>query len=571
MVLVALVLVTSILLWIEWGRKLRYTALRLTAVVLLALALAGLFLRPGYHSRQSNEIILLTPGYNSSVVDSLLRHYPGLKLKHLQQVKPYRNAELLESYDQLYFNQNKIRYVIGQGLPVHALDAIKSKGFVFMASEPPEGINEIAVREPVYPNQFNFVKGVFKNPPPETWILLEGPGGVEDSVFLEGSGDRSFKLSFKPRQEGRFLYSINTKAKGAPIRSEKLPIHVRQSDTLSILFVQDYPTFETQYLKNFLAKQHHKLTLRYRLSQSMYRFEYANTGSRPVNNLTPEVLDQFDVLVIDGGSLQRLSRSEAAAVNESIAKGLGMLVLSPAERLDNALFPFTRSSVKTDTAVVTIVNANLNLPALSQRIKREPGVLSITENQSGLLAGYRCMGFGKIGFQLLKETYRLTLSGDSITYSHLWMPLLNGISRANDPESKIMVESPFPIYPDNPVSVKMISVNEDVQLFADSVPWPLQENVFIDNVWSAKLWAGEPGWHKLATSSGNNEFYYVSAPGEWQSVALTNQIKANIRESDSREERGDGQVDLTRKEFNPLIFFLLFLLSAGFLWLVPKL
>ncbi|MBX2945286.1 MAG: hypothetical protein KF725_05595 [Cyclobacteriaceae bacterium] len=570
MVLVALVLVTSILLMMEWVRKLRYTALRLSAVVLLGLALAGLFLRPGYYSSQSSEIILLTPGYQPAVVDSLLRQNPSAKLMHLQQAKPYRNSELLESYSQLHFNHNEIRYVVGQGLPVHALDAIKKKGFVFMASEPPDGIVEIAVSQPVYPHQDNFVSGVFKNPPPETWILLDGPGGVEDSVFLEDSGYSHFKLSFKPKQEGHILYSISTKTKGTLSLPEKLPIHVCQPDTLSILFVRDYPTFETQYLKNFLAKQHHKLTLRYRLSQSMYQFEYANTGFRPVNNLSPEILGQFDVLVIDGESLQRLSKSEAAAVDESINKGLGILVLSPTNRIDTRLFPFAQSVVKTDTAVTTINNKSLNLPALAQRVKKEPGVTSVIENQSGLLSGYRYKGFGKIGFQFLKETYRLILSGDSVAYSHIWMPLLNGISRAKNYDGKIIVESPFPVYPDNPVSVKLISRDDDVQLEVDSISWPLQEDVIIDNVWSAKLWAGEPGWHSLATASGNKEFYYVSAPGEWQSVALTNQIKANIWESSNKEENG-RQDDLVRKEFNPLIFFLLFLLSAGFLWLVPKL
>lgn len=569
-VLVVLVLVTCVLLWIEWSRKLRYSAFRITAVVLLALALAGLFLKPGYYSSQSNEIILLTPGYQAAVVDSLLRQNPSAKLMHLQQAKPYRNSELLESY-QLHFNQNEIRYVVGQGLPVHALDAIKKKGFVFMASEPPDGIIEIALSQPVYPYQNNFVSGVVKNPPLDTWIFLDGPGGVEDSVFLEGSGEQFFKLSFKPKQEGFFLYTVTTKAGDDVPRVEKLPVHVSKPDTLTIMFVQDYPTFETQYLKNFLAKRHHKLILRYRLSKSMYRFEYVNTGPRPVNNLTPEVLGQFDVLVIDGESLQRLSRSEAAAVSEAINKGLGMLVLSPTNRIDNALFPFAQAVVKPDTAVVTVNNKKLNLPALAQRIKKEQGITNVVENQSGLLSGYRYKEFGKIGFQFLKETYRLSLSGDSITYSHLWIPLLSGISRTRNSEAKISVESSFPVYPDNPVSVKMISANEDIQLLLDSVPWPLQEDVFIDNVWSAKLWAGEPGWHVLATATGNEEFFYVSAPGEWPSVALANQIKANIRKSGSREERSDTQGDLIRKEFNPLIFFLLFLLSAGFLWLVPKL
>lgn len=570
-VLVVLVLVTCVLLWIEWSRKLRYSAFRITAVVLLALALAGLFLKPGYYTSQSHEIILLTPGYQPAVVDSLLRQNPSAKLMHLQQTKPYRNSELLESYLMLSSSGSPLRFVIGQGLPLHALDVMKEKAFEFIANKLPDGIVELSFDEPVYPHQENFVKGVFKNPAAGTWILLKGPGGVEDSVFLEGSGEQFFKLSFKPKQQGSFLYTVTTKAGDDVPRVEKLPVHVSKPDTLTIMFVQDYPTFETQYLKNFLAKQHHKLTLRYRLSKSMYRFEYVNTGSRPVNNLTPEVLGQFDVLVMDGESLQRLSRSEAAAVSEAIKKGLGMLVLSPTNRIDNALFPFAQFVVKPDTALVTINNKKLNLPALAQRIKKEQGITNVVENQSGLLSGYRYKEFGKIGFQFLMETYRLSLSGDSITYSHLWIPLLSGISRTRNSDAKISVESSFPVYPDNPVSVKMISANEDIQLLLDSVPWPLQEDIFIDNVWSAKLWAGEPGWHVLATATGNEEFFYVSAPGEWPSVALVNQIKANIRESGSREERSDTQGDLIRKEFNPLIFFLLFLLSAGFLWLVPKL
>ena len=81
---------------------------------------------------------------------------------------------------------------------------------------------------------------------------------------------------------------------------------------------------------------------------------------------------------------------------------------------------------------------------------------------------------------------------------------------------------------------------------------------------------GNPGWHLLETSDGTSLHYYVSGPTEWKALSLVNQQTENKISSrqdlDQRSEKIDSQ-----EEIPPLIFYIIFLLAAGFTWLAPKL
>lgn len=561
------------LLWMEWNRKFRFKTIRLLAVVLLVLALAGLLLRPGYHQETSNLIILLTPDYKTETADSLLRIHKNPILLHYNDTKPYQGSSLISSTSELINIGHEIRYIAGNGLPVYILELTSKKNFEFISGNVPEGIISIAADKKIHPYRENFISGTINNPSAATWLYLEGPGGKEDSIFINNTGQQSFNFSFVPKQSGRFIYAITTKYNDGNSVTSLLPVEVKEPKTSSVLFIQDYPTFEAQYLKQFLSKQNHKLILRSQVSKGVYHYEYINTSTRTVNTLNPDILSQFDLLIMDGESQQKLSGMEQKFIHESVRNGLGLIVLTnqlKEQKTSNLLFPFSLSFIKTDTISLELDRKKQTLSALPVRVQALPGIESIKESNTGILSGYRQVGMGKIGFQFLLETYRLILNGDSISYSSLWAPLLEKVSREKSESSKITIQNTFPIYPDNPIDIQLISTQNNIQLMMDSLAIALQEDMFIDDIWTGKTWTDKPGWHTIKTNYGDENIFYVSNPNDWVALNTAHQIHANHAAS-SGLNGITAELSLIRKEINPLIFFLIFLFSIGFIWLAPKL
>lgn len=550
----------------EWKRNHRFKTIRMIAVVVMMLSTAGIFLKPAYLTEDSSSILLLTPGYSTTKVDSLLKLYPSSQLMHTIQTTSYKNSGLLPYFD-LTSSSKKIRFVVGQGLPQHALDLLEQKNFSFIPSSLPEGIISLTIPSISYPSRKNSISGQL-NSRHNGWLYLKSPGKTEDSVqFSKGISD--FRLSFASPYPGDFLYTLSVSDSLTNIQNEYVPIHVEQPQTLNILLIQHYPTFESQQLKNFLAKKKHHVVVRNQLSENNFRFEYLNIEPVQVQRLTPKLLDNFDLLIADDKSLQTLSKSEKEILVQSVKSGLGLLNTSPEEKKKkSALFPFETTFTKSDTAIISIEDHSYNLPANRTRIAENSDVSITQKNKSGILAGYGLAGLGRIGFQSLRESYRLMLSGDSIAYGHLWTPLLEKVSRPKMNDAKIKIHTSFPWFENDPLNIGVISTTEKVSLNSDGIPLPLQEDVTIDNVWHGRTWAPTPGWHQLTTTESSLS-YFISHDGSWNSLRIANQIKTNRQVANSHPSDVEGIK--TYKQISSILFYVFFLAAVAFLWLAPKL
>ncbi|MEO7991692.1 MAG: hypothetical protein ABI663_19220 [Chryseolinea sp.] len=572
LVVSALLLLNVFFIWLEWRRKQSLRVLRIMSVCLMILALAGLILQPAYEVEKSSSVILLTPNYDQTKVDSLLLLNSSATLKHIEGAKSYKGSKPL-SYSELPTIQDDIQFVIGEGLPNHALDLLEHKTFQFISSDKTEGITQLVIDESILANRKNTINGLYYNESGKTRIVLKGPAGREDSILIEKTGDQPFQLTFQPKQSGNVSYELILKKTDGNTSSEILPLHIEESKPLRILFLQSYPTFETQYLKNFLTAKGHQLVLRYQLSKNNFRFEYGNLPSQQFNRLTSELLNRFDLVMLDANELKTLSASEQTVLHESIQNGLGILMLNvdPSKETKGRInfFPFQVQKIKSDTASLVVTKTSFALPALPYRVNESSSVKSIVENKSGILSGYKNQGLGKIGFQFLQKTYQLTLTGDSISYSNLWSPVIENISMHNISLSKIKINTSFPVYQDDPIDFEIISSVENPVLVADSIQIPLQENVMLDDVWHGRMWAAEAGWHMIHVQDAFH-YYYVSKAQEWKSITVAQQIKANQVLSHALEAIPSEKL-MESKMVDPIYFYLLFILTAGFLWLAPKL
>lgn len=561
-----LLLLTALSLWIERKKNAPFAVLRFVAVIVMMLAVAGFLLRPHYRATSSGQIMLLTPQYDRSQADSLLNIYPSLRIFHSEGTEPFRQSVAANSYHKISHELTNIIYVLGQGLAPETLDLFPAHDYHFMPSPYPQGVIRLSRPDPVIQNRTATIEGIFKNGSATSKLVLIGPGGTEDSVSISKKGLQSFSLSFLPKNNGRLLYTLY----GSDTLIGKLPVHVRKERQLDILFILSYPTFETRHLRDFLG-QKHRLLLRYQISKNRFRFESINREPGRVDQLTKEALSKFDLVITDTEALRALRASEKKGLRSALQEGLGLLPLfnTPPFRSGD-IIPFQFKRYAADTAHVFLNGGKYLLPTWPLSAISEDGVHSVLRNKNRILSGYRYHGIGKVGFQLIQETYRLMLQGDSLAYGSLWSEALEEISRSDTKASGVWLErTNFPLYPDAPVFVEINSPAGEPDVFYNDIKMPVIEDLMIDGLWTAKLWTGREGWSHIAESGDTILDLYTSNKNEWRSLAVANALE-RTQQAASPLARPKPPAEIL-KPLPEWIFYCMYLLAAATLWVVPKL
>lgn len=567
---IVVIVLLAFMIWKEWQRKIKYRYARIVAVILIIISILGLLLQPVVErERESHGVVLLTPHYKAYVADSLLKASPKLTLLRTADATPYRDATVLDNFYDLYQGIN-LHFVLGDGLQEYVVHEIKAP-FQFYKGELPTGIVTWLHPSDFKPNQVQKIQGTLRSNG-ASQIKLTGPGGVEDSVSFTQQGSHDFALSLTPKPSGLFVYSVVIEDDGKSV-TQKFPVEVMEGKKLNILFIQNYPTSEMRYLKNFLSENGHALAVRSKISKDKFRYEYANRQSLRIDRLSPQILNEFDLFFIDQESLEALSKNEKSVLEESVRHGLGLLTIyhSKDKVKNSAFLSLSMRDIAGDTVNVNLGSSTLTFSVLPLAVIDV--VEPIAQTKDRVLSGFVNKGAGRIAFQFLQETYRLALEGKKMEYASLWSPLVERTSRTQNPKFKIEIEQPFPRFVDEPLNVNVIAAIARPQLMNDGILIPLREDVVIDDFWHGTIWADESGWHQFTLKQDSTKRnYYVSSPNEWQSLHISQLHKFN--ESVSQKNSNSNKSLSIIKEQHPIslfVFFIIFLLSAGFLWLVPKL
>lgn len=537
----------------------------------MMLALAAILLRPFYLSDVRQDVLLLTPSYDKESVDSVVSKNPTLSLYHTEGSTPYNNSTRLDLYSGLEDPEKNLRVVAGEGLPSYVLSRIKSN-FDYLPSPWKEGVVELFVPPAIHKNSPATISGTFHSSGEKLKLYLEGPSGKEDSLTIATPGTSGFQLSFTPKVEGRVLYKLVVMDSTDIKSSEDIPLEVERFEPLNILIAQGYPTFEMQYLKNFLARQQHRIALRFQLSKKVFRTEYANRPAVSLSRFNKKLLEEVDLIILDREALSDISVQERAEITSAIRDGLGLLVLmsNDGRSIPSDFLTAPMKKVSQDTATVIVAGKTIKFPVAAVRPEATDGLQTVLGHDGETLAGYRHALKGRIAFQLLQETYRLKLSGDSLTYGWIWSPLIDEVARSRNGGSQIMISNPFPVYVDEPITIGLMSSADRPAVSFDSIDLPLREDVLLDNLWSTTTWTDKPGWHSVQSTDGSLHSHYVFNDGEWSALRNAQLIRENIKAS-RRQSGAPTTVASAEKEYPPVYFFIAFVLAAGFLWLAPKL
>lgn len=570
-ILLGAFLLLMFLIWKEINRKNRFLAFRILAVVVMIGAITTWLLQPMTSvEKDTTSIILLTKNYDRTKADSLNKKYPTYKLLRTHDANAFKEANELMPYE-LGSHENDIVFILGDGLPYYEQGKITSP-YSFLPGKLPIGVTQLNVPKSVRINQTATISGTI-NIQGNTTLILEEPGGRKDSAVFRGVGAKPFSFSFQAQQAGLFQYAITLRDSLVSKTEGQLSIEVTPEKKLNILIVQKFPSAEVRYLKNFLAEKGHALLVRSQISKNDFHYEFSNRESTRMDKLTSESLTEFDLLLMDSESLYGLSASELKSIEQATRGGLGVVVLMNDIDLKKKL-PLLNASLKTyahDTVHLKMKTQGIVLPALPVSVQALSSITPITSSAARILSGYRHEVAGKVGFQLLHETYRLLLEGKKSEYSMLWSPLLESTSRLTAESFKIQITNSFPYYHDEPLAVQVISSGDEPELKANSTLLPLQEDVLIDDYWHTTTWTSKPGWHLLTTQDSTALHYYVSPESEWSALRIANQQQQHLSNKPSIVSKKESNLTTEHIPISPLWFFVIFLLASGFLWLAPKL
>ncbi len=281
------VVVWLIFLWKEytqsgWKRFIFKSIVAAIAVFTLAM----MVLRPAQQGEiKSRKGVLITSDYNSEQLDSLRER--SRNLKEIPYVHNHYLQPVLDSINELT--------ILGNGVEPYDLWQFQEVKTVYLPSQLPSGIVKLQYEKNLNTGDSLIVKSLYKKAKVGTKIFLEDAGGNKrDSLIMDAKGEHVSSLKTEVNVVGNFIYTlVTTDTLDRILTADPIPIKVSKKQPISVLIVNNFPTFETKYLKNFLAAQGFEVLVRSQITSNTYKFENFNRSQGAIYGFTEQNLDDF--------------------------------------------------------------------------------------------------------------------------------------------------------------------------------------------------------------------------------------------------------------------------------------
>lgn len=552
-------------LWKDWTEFPRWKFFFKLLIGFIALgSLALIALKPAtLRSWNAGSAIILTDNFEKSILDSLKNAKENI------EIITYKPGESLFENEDSFSNL----IILGDGIQPYDFWQIENLNINYLGAARPKGINRIKYGKNLNKGDTLVIKGEYYMPQPGHQLILEDfAGNARDSVSFTDQPIKKFLLKETVNVPGEYLYKLKEQDSiGNIIKEEVIPVIISERDPLNIIVLNNYPLFETKYLKAFLSSEGHEVLIKTRVSTGRYKYEFFNTDKRSIGKISEDGLDETDLLIMDADYLKLLNNREMDAMQMAIReKGLGFFIQAN-DSYFNSNDQFGGFSFKSSKASVSLKNIeDGQLEKYPYSFNNSFLLEPIQENSNEVYSAYKKMGKGRIGTSVFDDTYQLILNGQEKAYQYIWSEIVNSISKKNLKNSSFVTEDNL-IYTDEPFSFKLRTNFEKPKvLTGEGVTVPLEQDFQIKDLWRGRVYSSNIGWHRLSLEQDSTEYldYYIYENG-WNSLSSYKTQLANTRFSNSDI---DGYSAITnRMPINRLWLFVIFLVCMGILWLEPKL
>lgn len=555
-------LISVVLFWFSSERK-RFI-IKIIAAFFAIAALVLIAVKPAI-IQEWNEVsaIMLTTGYDKIVLDSLqksdenvvlLNYDPGMVLSRdldsLTAIKILGNG--VKNYDFWQF----------KGVSVH-----------FLPGKLPSGIIALNYKKHPLLGENLEIIGLFNNAKKGHRLVLQDPGGAGlDSVVLDKK-NFDFRLGTPLKSEGKLVYRLVEKdSVGKKLSENPLPVEVQPNKIFNVLIVNDFPTFETKYLKDYLAEMGHNVLIRSKLTNDRYKFEYFNREQVPLAGFSQATLEPFDLLIIDSQSLRNLSNTAKNGLKMAINQdGLGVFVQADITFFRGAedLIPLKFNSDR-NTTVRLDEFPRVALAKNSYVFEKTFGLETIQNSETKIISAYKRHGKGRVGTIVLDKTYELLLDGKQDIYTKLWTDILSPLGKKETTATWWSTQNEV-IYEDEPFTFNLYTnlTEPNVEVEAGN-RIALKQDLNLRDKWEGMTYPHHRGWNRISLAQDSTqEFnYFVNDSSQWKSLSNYVTMQQNRRFFNTENASISQKISL--KPISFWWFFAIFVVFMGFLWLEPK-
>ncbi len=584
----------------------RLLAARISAVVVAILSLVLMAIQPRWLTpAKPIAALLITPGADAQAVRALINSINFSLVFSLNGLEKWRSTfpetQIVPDVAYLKRHHPEVRFmhVVGFGLSDFDWAELDSLSIKPHASQLSLGIKWLDWQRELIAGERLHISGIVAGlSGEENTLYLADPAGIVDSVKIAATGDAPFEFTTAPRESGRFLYEILLRSKEHDILfDEKLDVNVGEPEPLRILLLENSVSFETRYLKNWIGKQRGEMAIRSTISRDRFRFEFQNHPQVDLAALSADLFDRFDLVIIDGHTLSRLSTGERKSLCTAVEqKGLGVLIIpdevafSPRTQRfsDHGFFLNFRFEEFPELEYRMIRPSWFGLhDSTISKIPAEPFVIQqdwglkplINDEMERIVAAACRRGQGQVGLSLIRDSYRWILAGNAQHHATYWSYILSELARKNFHAERWTIASKQPSIVDQPVQfaleatssqpLGLLATEEGVQ---DSIF--LRQDILQAQKWFGTFWPKKAGWHRVATAAGKVFWFYVYEKDEWQTVQQAQKVEATKRFAmlnSSKKNQVDHLAARKSVAIPLLYFFLTFLTCAAGLWIERKL
>jgi len=566
-------LLLAFLLWREWSRSnsgLLWARLIATTIAIASLIM--LAIPPAYTGKTeqvTKGIVLVTEGVDK---DSLAK---------LEFAKMPRYDADKDGVDGLLSNFKGVNtiHVFGFGLEPYQLEKLSGQKLIFHPSAVPVGFSQVQYKNELMQGETMELQGRFhRQDTAKTTILLTGFGAILDSTQLDAQN--IFNLSYIPAQIGIASYSLIAVSGKDTLEKQVIPLNVVERKPLKVLFLGSAPGFESRFLKDWLTTNGYQVVSKTRVSKKMYSKDFVNEVRVQVDDIGSSLLEQTDIIVADNGALSSLSGTELRLIKTAIReKGLGLLICVNGEeagREPGIGYHLDRLPGGVQQKLNLAINGGAALKALSTEdqydISRADHFLPLVQNESGRIFSAAAMeGQGRIVLNTINYSYKWKLSGADTDYDHFWLRLVN-MTLGKTAEESWRIGTLWPRV-NEPVTVVVETTIETPVGQISGQKINLQENPKFEGEWQGVFWPGKPGWHSFKKTDETEQPFFIFDRKDWWALRMNERARKTIEFiSRQNEVRSDEvrQEQAEEKHLPAILFLLLFMLAAGFLWFEQK-
>ena len=532
----------------------------------------------------STIAILLTDGYPK---DSLEK-YKGASLFSTDLAITEKDNKVKYINDITYFLTSKPDYqtlhIFGYGLESDELKSLKTKNLIFHPAALKNGVSSISWTENIRLGEQLLVQGKYNNTTgPEVKLILQGLGTNLDSVIIRKETWNNFELKCTPKHLDKAVYSLTVIADKDTLSREKLPIIVKERESIRILILASAPDFENKFLKNWLAQQGYSLSVRTSISTAKYSTEFLNSKKNDLNRINTTLLTNFDILIGDRSELSRLSTLENQAIQNQINKGMGLIIKADASEPGNGFyknaFPIRENKQVIPKTLKLNWEKHSALKAILQgsssiEILGQAGTQSLVKNERGnILTSSKLFGKGKILLTVINDSYTWMLGNQEEDYSSFWSYILQKAARKKENPESLAVHSLPVINKDMGIEIQTETGNKShFQIKGEKLAF--KQHSLMSFQETGSFWPSEPGWQSFQFENTNSNWFYVFDEKAWTEVKASEKLKNTqnfIEQSAKNITTGNGAVQVYKDTIHPIWFYILFLLCCTYLWLEVKL